>query len=74
MNTQQFDAWLTGEIDAFRKSEAFARTRNMQKYAIYSGGVADGLEAVRSVWRTSLAPDLVQSGDVLMAFHLRKAR
>jgi hypothetical protein len=74
MDSQQFDQWITGEIEAFRKSEAFARTRTMQRYAIYSGGVADALEAVRSVWRTSLAPDLVKPGDVIMAYHLRKCR
>ena len=65
---EDYEAFLTREIETFTKSASFAMRKGLKNWQIHSQAVADALTIARAILRTSLLPEKAQNGDVLMTY------
>lgn len=73
MNTiEEFDDYLTSEINEFEKVAKFALEKGLVRYGTYAAGCRDLGVMVRSVLRTTLLQNRLEGGEVIMAFVARK--
>lgn len=73
MNTiEEFDDFLTSEINEFEKVSKFALEKGLVRYGTYACGCRDLGVMARSVLRTTLLQSRLEPGEVLMAFVARK--
>lgn len=67
-----YDRWLTAEIEAFAKTELYARKHGLLRLQAHSGGCRDTYLLARAVFRTTCLPDSVEAGEVIMSYVAQK--